>query len=298
MTLTEELALKQAAEADKEIAAGKYRGPLHGIPWVAKDLIAYPGYKTTWGAGHFKDQTIDAKATVAERLEEAGAVLVAKTTLGALAQGDLWFGGMTRNPWNIKQGSSGSSAGTASAVAAGLVAFGIGSETLGSIVSPSTRCGVTGLRPTFGRVSRAGCMTLSWSLDKLGPMARSRRRLRPGVRRDPRRGRQGRRGGRSAVQLAGHEALERAPRRLLREHLGSGPEGAQRPRRETGADQIAAGRADTSSASSSTWNRRTAFDDITRAGVNEGIGTGAARSAARGSSRRSITCAPSGPARC
>src|SRR5262249_8025983 len=149
VSLTEELALKQAAEADKEIAAGKYRGPLHGIPWVAKDLIAYPGYKTTWGAGHFKEQTIDTKATVAAKLEAAGAVMVAKTTLGALAQGDQWFGGMTRNPWNVKQGSSGSSAGTASAVAAGLVSFGIGSETLGSIVSPSTRCGATGPRPTF-----------------------------------------------------------------------------------------------------------------------------------------------------
>jgi Asp-tRNA(Asn)/Glu-tRNA(Gln) amidotransferase A subunit family amidase len=172
VSLTEELALKQAAEADKEIAAGKYRGPLHGIPWVAKDLIAYPGYKTTWGAGHFKEQTIDAKATAAARLDAAGAVLVAKTTLGALANGDRWFGGMTRNPWNVKNGSSGSSAGTASTVAAGLTAFGLGSETLGSIVSPSRVCGVTGLRPTFGRVSRHGCMTLCWSLDKIGPMAR------------------------------------------------------------------------------------------------------------------------------
>src|SRR5262245_34111992 len=172
VSLTEDLALKQAAEADKEIAAGKYRGPLHGVPWVAKDLIAYPGYKTTWGAGHFKDQTIDVKATVAAKLEAAGAVSFAMPTVGALAQGAQWFGGMTRNPWNVKQGSSGSSAGTASAVAAGLVSYGIGSETLGSIVSPSTRCGVTGLRPTFGRVSRAGCMTLCWSLDKLGPMAR------------------------------------------------------------------------------------------------------------------------------
>jgi hypothetical protein len=126
VSLTEELALKQAAEADKEIAAGKYRGPLHGIPWAAKDLIAYSGYKTTWGAGHFKDQTIDAKATVAARLDDAGAVLACKSTLGALAMGDGWFGGMTRNPWNIKQGSSGSSAGTASAVAAGLVGFGLG----------------------------------------------------------------------------------------------------------------------------------------------------------------------------
>jgi Asp-tRNA(Asn)/Glu-tRNA(Gln) amidotransferase A subunit family amidase len=173
VSLTEELALKQAAEADKEIAAGKYRGPLHGVPWVAKDLIAYPGYKTTWGAGHFKEQVIDTKATVAERLEAAGAVLAAKTTLGSLAWGDQWFGGMTRNPWDIKRGSSGSSAGTASSVAAGLVSFGLGSETLGSIVSPSTECGVTGLRPTFGRVSRHGCMALCWSLDKIGPMCRN-----------------------------------------------------------------------------------------------------------------------------
>lgn len=173
VTFTDELALKQAEAADKEIAAGKWRGPLHGIPWGAKDLIAYPGYKTTWGAAHFKDQTLDAKATVAKKLEDAGAVMAVKTTLGALALGDQWFGGMTRNPWNPKQGSSGSSAGSASAVAAGLVGFAIGSETLGSIVSPSTRCGVTGLRPTFGRVSRAGCMALSWTMDKLGPMARS-----------------------------------------------------------------------------------------------------------------------------
>lgn len=173
VSLTEELAMKQAEAADKEIAAGKYRGPLHGIPWAAKDLIAYPGYKTTWGAGHFKDQELKEKATVAARLDEAGAVLACKTTLGSLALGDMWFGGMTRNPWNIKQGSSGSSAGTASAVAAGLVGFGLGSETYGSIVSPSTRCGVTGLRPTFGRVSRHGCMALCWSLDKIGPMCRS-----------------------------------------------------------------------------------------------------------------------------
>jgi Asp-tRNA(Asn)/Glu-tRNA(Gln) amidotransferase A subunit family amidase len=173
VTLTEELALKQAEQADKEIAAGRYRGPLHGIPWGAKDLIAYPGYPTTWGAGPYKEQTLDVKATVARRLEDAGAVMAAKTTLGALAMGDQWFGGMTRNPWNPKQGSSGSSAGSASAVAAGLVGFAIGSETLGSIVSPCTRCGTTGLRPTFGRVSRQGCMTLSWSMDKLGPITRS-----------------------------------------------------------------------------------------------------------------------------
>ncbi len=173
VTLTEDLALKQAEQADKEIAAGRYRGPLHGIPWGAKDLIAYPGYKTTWGAGPFKEQTLDDKATVARRLDEAGAVLVAKTTLGALAMGDLWFGGRTRNPWNPSDGSSGSSAGSAAAAAAGLVGFALGSETLGSIVSPCTRCGATGLRPTFGRVSRQGCMALSWTMDKIGPIARS-----------------------------------------------------------------------------------------------------------------------------
>jgi Asp-tRNA(Asn)/Glu-tRNA(Gln) amidotransferase A subunit family amidase len=173
VNLTEELALKQAAEADRELAAGTPRGPLHGVPWVAKDLISYPGHKTTWGAGPFKDQTLDGKATVADRIDRAGGVLTAKVTLGALAMGDRWFGGMTRNPWNVRQGSSGSSAGSASAVAAGLTGYGIGSETWGSIVSPCTRCGVTGLRPTFGRVSRHGCMALSWSMDKLGPIARS-----------------------------------------------------------------------------------------------------------------------------
>jgi Asp-tRNA(Asn)/Glu-tRNA(Gln) amidotransferase A subunit family amidase len=170
---TEELALQQADRADREIAAGLYRGPLHGIPWGAKDLIAWPGYKTTWGATPFKDQVIDTKATVAARLEEAGAVLLAKLSLGALAMGDQWFGTMTRNPWNCKEGSSGSSAGSACATAAGLVGFALGSETLGSIVSPCTRCGASGLRPTFGRVSRYGCMTLTWSMDKIGPIARS-----------------------------------------------------------------------------------------------------------------------------
>jgi Asp-tRNA(Asn)/Glu-tRNA(Gln) amidotransferase A subunit family amidase len=173
VTLTEELAKKQAARADQELASGAYRGPLHGIPWGAKDLIAYPGYPTTWGATPFKDRVIDVKATVAARLEEAGAVLVAKLSLGALAMGDLWFGGRTRSPWDPRAGSSGSSAGSASAVAAGLVGFAIGSETLGSIVSPCRACGASGLRPTFGRVSRHGCMTLSWSMDKLGPIARS-----------------------------------------------------------------------------------------------------------------------------
>jgi Asp-tRNA(Asn)/Glu-tRNA(Gln) amidotransferase A subunit family amidase len=172
VNFTEELALKQAEQADKDIGAGNYRGPLHGIPWGAKDLIAYPGYKTTWGAAPFKDQTIDTKATVAKRLDDAGAVLVAKLTLGALAMGDRWFGGMTRNPWNPKRGSSGSSAGSCSATAAGCIGFGIGSETYGSIVSPCRECGTSGLRPTFGRVSRHGCMALSWSMDKLGPIAR------------------------------------------------------------------------------------------------------------------------------
>jgi len=173
ITLTEDLALKQAQRADQEIASGRYRGPLHGIPWGAKDLLAVRGYKTTWGAAPYKDQVIDTDATVVTRLEEAGAVLVAKLTLGALAMGDVWYGGKTRNPWNPEQGSSGSSAGPASATAAGLVGFGIGTETRGSIVSPSTRCGVSGLRPTFGRVSRHGAMALSWSMDKIGPLCRS-----------------------------------------------------------------------------------------------------------------------------
>lgn len=173
ITLTEDLALQQAKKADKEIAANQYKGLLHGIPYGAKDLFAKKGYKTTWGAKPYRDQVISADATVIQHLESAGAVLVAKLTLGALAWGDVWYGGKTRNPWNIQQGSSGSSAGSASAVAAGLVPFAIGTETLGSIVSPSTRCGVTGLRPTFGRVSRTGAMALSWSMDKVGPLCRS-----------------------------------------------------------------------------------------------------------------------------
>ncbi len=173
VTLTEKVALEQAAAADREIASGKYRGPLHGIPWGAKDLIAYPGYPTTWGATPFKGRVIEGKATVAARLEEAGAVLLGKMSLGALAMGDLWFGGRTRSPWDPRAGSSGSSAGSASAAAAGLVGFAIGSETLGSIISPCRACGATGLRPTFGRVSRHGCMTLAWSMDKLGPITRS-----------------------------------------------------------------------------------------------------------------------------
>ncbi|RZU41021.1 Asp-tRNA(Asn)/Glu-tRNA(Gln) amidotransferase A subunit family amidase [Edaphobacter modestus] len=172
ITLTEERALKQAADADREIAAGRYRGPLHGIPWGAKDLLAVKGYPTTWGAAGFEQQSFDYDATVVERLDAAGAVLVAKLTMGALAQGDLWFGARTRNPWNPKQGSSGSSAGSASAVSAGCVGFAIGTETLGSISSPSTRCGVTGLRPTFGLVPRTGAMALSWTMDKIGPICR------------------------------------------------------------------------------------------------------------------------------
>ena len=173
ITLTEDRALAQAKAADAEIAAGKYRGPLHGIPWGAKDLLAVKGYPTTWGAGGFEHQSFDEDATVVQRLDAAGAVLVAKFTLGALAMGDKWFGGRTRNPWNPEQGSSGSSAGSASAVSAGCVAFAIGSETLGSISSPSTRCGDTGLRPTFGFVPRTGAMALSWTMDKLGPICRS-----------------------------------------------------------------------------------------------------------------------------
>jgi Asp-tRNA(Asn)/Glu-tRNA(Gln) amidotransferase A subunit family amidase len=173
ITLTEGRALEKARAADAEIRRGKYRGALHGIPWGAKDLLAVRGYKTTWGAGPFKDQVIDTDATVVQRLDAAGAVLVAKLTLGELAQGDIWFGATTKNPWKVDQGSSGSSAGPASATAAGLVGFAIGSETLGSISSPSTRCGTTGLRPTFGRVPRTGAMALSWTMDKLGPICRS-----------------------------------------------------------------------------------------------------------------------------
>jgi Asp-tRNA(Asn)/Glu-tRNA(Gln) amidotransferase A subunit family amidase len=173
ITLTAERALEQARRADAEIERGLWRGPLHGVPWGAKDLLAVRGYPTTWGAAPFRDQRLDDDATVVRRLDDAGAVLVAKLTLGELAWGDVWFAGMTRNPWKLDQGSSGSSAGPAAATAAGLVGFAIGSETWGSIVSPSTRCGVTGLRPSFGRVSRHGAMALSWSMDKLGPMCRS-----------------------------------------------------------------------------------------------------------------------------
>ena len=173
ITITEDSALAQARAADAEIAAGKYRGYLHGIPYGAKDLLAKKGYKTSWGAMPYKDQFIQKDATVIKKLREAGAILVAKLSMGALAWGDVWYGEKTRNPWNLEQGSSGSSAGSASATAAGLVPFAIGTETWGSIVSPSNRCGTTGLRPTYGRISRNGAMALSWSMDKIGPICRT-----------------------------------------------------------------------------------------------------------------------------
>lgn len=173
VTLTEELALEQAARADREIRDGRYKGPLHGIPWGAKDLFATKGIPTTWGAGPFQHQVFDHDATIVQRLHDAGAVLVAKLSMGALARGDNWFRGQTRNPWNPSRGSSGSSAGPGSATAAGLVGFAIGTETRGSIISPAAENGVTGLRPTYGRVSRHGAMALSWTMDKIGPMCRS-----------------------------------------------------------------------------------------------------------------------------
>ncbi|MEO2050698.1 MAG: amidase [Allomuricauda sp.] len=173
ISITDSLALAQAKRADEEIQNGQYRGILHGIPYGTKDLMAVPGYTTTWGAAPYKDQVIDQTATVIQKLEGAGAVLVAKLVSGALARGDVWFGGKTKNPWDLTQGASGSSAGSGSATAAGLVPFALGTETLGSITSPSTRNGVTGLRPTYGRVSRHGVMSLSWSMDKVGPLARN-----------------------------------------------------------------------------------------------------------------------------
>ena len=173
ITLTEEYAIKQAKKMDAELAAGNDRGILHGIPYGAKDLFSFPGYPTTWGAGAYQDQVINETAGIITKLEEAGAILVAKTTLGALAMGDIWYADTTRNPWNLEEGSSGSSAGSASATAAGLLPFAIGTETWGSIVSPSDRCGTTGLRPTYGRVTRSGAMALSWSMDKVGPICRS-----------------------------------------------------------------------------------------------------------------------------
>ena len=172
ITLMEDYALEHAKKADEEIQAGNWRGPLHGVPYGIKDLLSVPGTKTTWGAAPYKEQERDEMATVVQKLDDAGAVLVVKLTLGALAMGDVWYGGTTKNPWKLDQGSSGSSAGSASATVAGLVGFSIGTETLGSIVSPSTRCGASGLRPTFGRVSKYGAMALSWSMDKIGPICR------------------------------------------------------------------------------------------------------------------------------
>jgi Asp-tRNA(Asn)/Glu-tRNA(Gln) amidotransferase A subunit family amidase len=173
VTLTEGYAIKQAKKMDAELAAGKDRGILHGIPYGAKDLFSFPGHPTTWGAGAYKNQMLDEKAGIIQKLEDAGAILVAKTSLGALAMGDVWFADTTRNPWNLNEGSSGSSAGSASATSAGLLPFAIGTETWGSIVSPATRCGTTGLRPTYGRVTRSGAMALSWSMDKVGSICRS-----------------------------------------------------------------------------------------------------------------------------
>ncbi|ASV30559.1 amidase [Maribacter cobaltidurans] len=173
ITITEELAMEQAKKLDAELQAGKYRGILHGIPYGVKDLMSVKGYKTTWGAEPYKNQEFDMTATVVEKLQDAGGVLIAKLVSGSLARGDVWFGGKTKNPWDIKQGASGSSAGSGSATSAGLVPFALGTETLGSITSPSTRNGITGLRPTYGRVSRYGVMSLSWSMDKIGPMARN-----------------------------------------------------------------------------------------------------------------------------
>ena len=173
VTVTEDLALERARRADAEIKSGKYRGPLHGIPYAAKDLLAVKGIPTTWGAAPYTNQVFETDATVIRRLEQAGAVLIAKTSMGELAMGENWFGGSTRNPWNLKEGSSGSSAGSCAGVSAGLFPIAIGTETLGSSVSPCDRCGVTGLRPSYGRVSRTGAMALSWSMDKIGPICRT-----------------------------------------------------------------------------------------------------------------------------
>jgi len=173
VTLTDDLAMKQARQADSEITAGKYKGPLHGIPWGVKDIFAVPGYPTTWGTLPYKDRIIDSEASVVRLIREAGGVLVAKLATGELANEDQWFGGRTNNPWDLNEGSSGSSAGPASATAAGLVAFGVGTETGGSILGPASRCGVVGLRPTFGRVSRNGVMALAWNQDRVGPLCRS-----------------------------------------------------------------------------------------------------------------------------
>ncbi|MBL7727690.1 MAG: amidase, partial [Dinghuibacter sp.] len=173
ISLTDNMAREQARQADAELARGIYRGPLHGIPYGLKDLFAVKGTKTTWGSTPYKEQVVNEDAYVYTQLKKAGAVLCAKLSLGALAYNNKWFGGETKNPWNLAQGSSGSSAGSAAATAAGLLPFAIGTETWGSIISPSARCGVTGLRPTFGTISRSGAMVLCWSLDKAGPICRS-----------------------------------------------------------------------------------------------------------------------------
>lgn len=173
ITLTEELAMKQARQADQEIASGNYKGILHGIPYGVKDLMAVEGFPTTWGSKPYQDQILEGTAAVVKKLEDQGAVLIAKLVSGALARGDVWFGGKTKNPWDLSQGASGSSAGSGAATSAGLVAFAIGTETLGSITAPASRTGITGLRPTYGRISRQGVMSLSWSMDKIGPLCRS-----------------------------------------------------------------------------------------------------------------------------
>ena len=248
VNLTEERALGQAAAADAEIQAGKYRGPLHGIPWGAKDLLSVPGYPTTWGSPIFQNQRLETTATVVERLDAAGAVLVAKLSLGEFAQGDVWFGGTTKNPWKTDQGSSGSSAGPGSATAAGLVGFAIGTETLGSIVSPSTRNGVSGLRPTFGRVSRYGAMALSLEHGQDRADVPQRRGLRAGVRRDPRSRRPRRDRARGAVCLGSRAAALHAPDRLPQGRVRPGPpaEGARpgRARCVAGARRVTRGRGD------------------------------------------------------
>ena len=215
ITLTRDLALSQAQQADREIAAGHYRGPLHGIPWGGKDLLDTAGIATTYGAEPYRNRVPAQDAAVVKRLHDAGAVLVAKLSLGALALNDIWFGGQTMNPWLLEEGASGSSAGPGAATAAGLVGFSIGSETGGSIVSPSMRCGVTGLRPTYGRVPRTGAMTLCWSLDKLGPMTRGVEDTLLVLSRDlgPRRRRRRERS--QPPRLRRRRAGRRPPRRLL-----------------------------------------------------------------------------------
>ena len=214
VNLTEDLARRQAKQADDEIAGGKYRGPLHGIPWGLKDLLAVRGTRTTWGMTPFKDRVIDLDATVYSRLTEAGAILVAKLSTGALAVTARWFGGLTRNPWNLEQDAQGSSAGPGSATAAGLVGFSIGTDTGGSIISPSTRNGVSGLRPTFGRVSRHGSMVLAWTQDTVGPMCRSAEDCALGTGHHPGTGRQRQHGAERSLQLGCGRRCDAVARRV------------------------------------------------------------------------------------